>query len=178
MSYDSNSVLNAVMTTLLGKISQRQTSSFYKVPYRSILNVTTALESIQEQRVTPLVENDNQQQIYIWVRNHLLLPSGRGDYTDWELCKSVEGRILLKLIWTAINDYFCVPNITLQGYLNSIFLPLKRSLLKHLWCLMSLGKTNNKNVRKTISEELSKKLGHQTYLLKDEESYIVETSEI
>ena len=29
---------------------------------------TTALESIQEQQVTPLVENDNQQQIYRWVR--------------------------------------------------------------------------------------------------------------
>ena len=69
-------------------ISTRQTSSFYKVPYRTILKFTTALESIQEQWVTPLVENDNQQQIYRWVKNHLLIPSDRGDYTDWELCQS------------------------------------------------------------------------------------------
>ena len=30
------------------------------------MNVTTSLESIQEQRVTPMVENGNQQQIYIY----------------------------------------------------------------------------------------------------------------
>ena len=64
MGYDNNSVLDAVMATLLRKISSRQASSFYKVPYRSIMKVTTELESIQEQRVTPLVENGNQQQIY------------------------------------------------------------------------------------------------------------------
>ena len=57
------------------------------------MKFTTALKSIQEQRVTTLVENDNQQQIYIWVRKHLLLPSGRGHYTDWELRQSVEERI-------------------------------------------------------------------------------------
>ena len=72
------------------KISPRQASSFYKVPYRSIMNVTIALESTQEQRVTPLVENDNQQQIYRWARKNLLLPSGRGHYTGWELRQSVE----------------------------------------------------------------------------------------
>ena len=54
------------------------------------MNVTTTLESIQEQWVTPLVENDNQQQIYRLVRKHILLPSGRGHYTDWELCQSID----------------------------------------------------------------------------------------
>ena len=44
---------------------------------------------------------------------------------------------------------------------------------------MSLGDINNKSVRKTISENTVKqKLGHKTYLLKDKEAYIVETSEI
>ena len=87
MSYDNNIFLNDVMATVLRNISSRQVSLLYKVPYRSIMNFTTALEYIQEQRVTPLVENRNQQQIYRWVRNHLLLPSGRGHYTDWELCQ-------------------------------------------------------------------------------------------
>ena len=54
-----------------------------KEAYISIMNVTTVLESIQDKRVTPLAENDNQQQIYRWVRKHLLLPSGRIYYTDW-----------------------------------------------------------------------------------------------
>ena len=62
-----------------------------------ILNVTTALKSIQEERVTPLVENDDQQHIYRWVRNYILLPSVRENYTDWELFQSVEGRILQNL---------------------------------------------------------------------------------
>ena len=90
MRDDSNNVLNAVMATVARKMSPRQASLFYKVSYRSILNVTTALESIQEQRVTPLVENENQQHIYRWVRKNLSLPSGRGHYTDWELRQSVE----------------------------------------------------------------------------------------
>ena len=39
---------------------------------------------------------------------------------------------------------------------------------------MSLGKTNNKTVRKTIIENISKKeLGHKFQLLKDKEAYIV-----
>ena len=92
MSYDKNTVLNSVMETISINICTIQAHSFYKVPYRKIMNVTTALESIQEQRVTPLVENDNQQQIYRWFRNYILLPSDRGHYTDWKLCKSVEGK--------------------------------------------------------------------------------------
>ena len=53
------------------------------------MNVTTAPESMQEQPVTPLVENDYQQQIYRWVRKYLLLLSCRGDYTDWEADLSI-----------------------------------------------------------------------------------------
>ena len=149
-------MLNAVMATLLRKISPCQASSFYKVPYRSIMNVTTALESTQEQRVTPLVENDNQQQIYRWARKHLLLPSGRGHYMDWELRQSVEERILLKSSRATIQDKFGVPNISLQRYLNVLFPSLKCSLLKHLWYLMSLGEISNKTVRKTITGNIVK----------------------
>ena len=60
MSYDNTTVLNDEMAIILRKIYTRQSSSFYKVPYRMIMNVITALESTQEQQVTPLVENDNQ----------------------------------------------------------------------------------------------------------------------
>ena len=156
------------MATLLRKISSCQASSFYRVPYRSIMNATTALESIQEQWVTPLVENDNQQQIYRWVRKHLLVLSGRGHYTDWELRQSVEERILLKSICAAIQDNFGVPNTSLQRYLNLIFLSLKCSTLKHMWYLMGLGEISNKTVRNTITENIVKQeLGHDSYLLKD-----------
>ena len=44
---------------------------------------------------------------------------------------------------------------------------------------MSLGKTNKKTVRNTIIEKIVKqKLGHKSYLLKDEYASIVETTEI
>ena len=44
---------------------------------------------------------------------------------------------------------------------------------------MSLGKINNKSVRNTITENITKqKLGNITYPLKDEEAYIVETTEM
>ena len=96
MSYDNNTILNSVMEILSRKISTCQAYSFYKVLYRKILNVTIALYSIQEQRVTLRIENENQQQIYRWFRNYLLIPSGRGDYTDWDICQSAEGIIFLK----------------------------------------------------------------------------------
>ena len=59
MSYDNSTVLNAVMKILLRNISTCQPYSFHKVTYMTIMKVTTALEYIQEQRVTPLVENEN-----------------------------------------------------------------------------------------------------------------------
>ena len=74
LNYDNTTVLNDAMEIRSRKIYTRQCSSFYKVPYRTIMNITTALESIQEQWVTPMVENDNQQQIYRWVRKCILLP--------------------------------------------------------------------------------------------------------
>ena len=133
------------------------------------MNFTTALESIQEQRVTPIVENGNQQQIYRWVRKHLLLPLGRGHYTDWELCQSVEEIILLKSSCAAIQDNFGVPKTSLQRYLNILFPSLKFSSLKHLWYLMRLGEIRSKTVRKTITEKIVRfKVGHETHLLKDE----------
>ena len=77
------------------------------------MNVTTALESNQEQQVTPLVENYNHQQIYRLVRKYLILPLCRGDYMDWEFCQSVEEIILLKSRCAAIHNKFVVTNTSL-----------------------------------------------------------------
>ena len=156
MSYNNNTVLNSVIEILLIKISTIQASPLYKVPYRKILHVTIALESIQEQRFTPLVESDNQQQIYRWVRKYLLLPSGKWDYTDWYIHQSIEVITLLKSICTAIHGNFGVTNTSLQRYLNVISPPLKCSSLKHLWYLISLGKIGNTTVRKTIRKNIVK----------------------
>ena len=131
------------------------------------MKVKTALESNQEQQATPMVENDNQEQIYRWVRKHLLLPSGRGYYTDWELRQSIEERIILKSSCAAIQDNFGVPKTSLQRNLNVLVLSLKCSPWKHLWYLMSLGEISNKTVRKTITENIVKQeLGHYSYLIK------------
>ena len=143
------------------------------------MKVTSELESIKKQRVTPLIENDNHQQIYRWVRKYLLGPPGRGHYMDWDLRQPVEEIILLKSSCAAIQDNFVVPKTSLQRYLNLIFPSLKCSSLKHLWYLMSLGEISNKTVRKRITENIVKhELGHDSYLLRDKEAYIMETTEI
>ena len=144
MNYDNTTVLNEVMAIISRRISKSQASSFHKVPYMNILNVITALESIQEQRVTPLVENDNKKQIYRWVRNYVLLPFCKRDYTYWDICQSVEVIILLKLICTAIHDDFVAPNNSLQRYTNVILPSQECSSLKHLWYIMSLGEISKK----------------------------------
>ena len=95
-----------------------------------------------------------------------LLPSGRGNYMNWELRQSVEERILLKSSCAAIQDNFGVPKTSPQRYLNVLFPSLKCSSLKHLWYLMSLGEISNKTVGKTITENIFKnELGHESYLL-------------
>ena len=44
---------------------------------------------------------------------------------------------------------------------------------------MSLGEISNKAVRKTMTEKIVKnELGHESYLLKDKEAYIVATTGI
>ena len=56
---------------------------------RKIIEVATTLESILEQRDTPLVEYYNQQQIFIRVINHTSLLSVKGHgYTEWELLEA------------------------------------------------------------------------------------------
>ena len=55
---------------------------------RKILDIATKLEYVQEELDTPLVEYDNQQQIFRWFRNILNLPSVQDQtYTEWELCQ-------------------------------------------------------------------------------------------
>ena len=63
--------------------------------------------------------------------------------------------------------------------MNVLFLSLKCSSFKHLWYLMRLGEIRSKTVRKTVTEKIVKyELGHESYLLKDEEAYIVTTTYI
>ena len=51
------------------------------------------------------------------------------------------------------------------------------SSLKHLWDIMGVGKITKRIVR-DVTEKIfiNTKRGNKTYLLKDEEEYIVETS--
>ena len=77
------------------------------------------------------------------------------------------------LIWSWNNP---VPKSTLTYFLDVIFLPLKCSSLKHLWNLMGVGKIKNRIVREVTKQlVVKKKRRNKTYLLKDEEAYIVAT---
>ena len=58
-------------------------ASIYTVLNSKINEVSIKLEPLQEKQYTPLVGSYNQQQIFIWVRNHFNLPSGQGHgYTE------------------------------------------------------------------------------------------------
>ena len=61
-------------------------ASIYSVLNRKILDIATKMEYIQGEQDTPLVESDNQQHIFRWVRNNINLPLVQGQtYTEWEL---------------------------------------------------------------------------------------------
>ena len=144
-----------------------------------ILQVATTLQSIQEQRGTPLVETYNKQLIFKWVINNLNLPLVQGQvYTEWEISAACERIILIKSSYSYIIEEFGVPKSTICCTLNVILPPLKFSSLKHIWDLIEVGKITKKIVREVIVKTVVKNKNGKTYLLKYKEAYIVATSEI
>ena len=141
-------LLKALTFVINGTHTHCTDAKIYHVPNRNILQVSTTLESIQEQWDNPLVESYNQQQIFLWVINHLNLPSVQGHgYTEREIREAVERRILENSRYSEIIEIFGVPKSTICLSLNVIFPPLKYSSLKHLWGLVRFGKTTKKIVR-------------------------------
>ena len=108
---------------------------------RKILEISSKLESIQEERDIPSVESDNQQNIYRWIRTNINIPSVQGQkYTEWEICQACERRILDKSSYSVILVRFWEPKSTLTYFLKVILPPLKCSSMKHLWDLMGVEK--------------------------------------
>ena len=82
------------------------------------------MESVKEEHDTPLVEYDNQQQIFIWVRNNLKLPSVQGQtYKVWDIHQYFEDKILEKSSYYDILEKCGVPNSTIAYLMNVIFPP-------------------------------------------------------
>ena len=136
------------MSVIHGTYTPCKAATRYHVTNRNILQVSTTLESMQEQRDITLVESYNQQQIFRWVRNQIDLPSVQGHvYTEWELCEECQIIILMKSSYSKILEKFGVPKSTLCRSLNVIFPPLKCSYLKHLSDIIVVGKIKNKIVR-------------------------------
>ena len=146
-------ILKAVMYVVHRSDTLCDAASRYSVSYRRILDIATKLESIQEEQDTPLVESDNQQHIFRWFRNNINLPLVQGQtYTEWELHQACKIIILDKSSYSDILEIFGVPKSTLTYFLNSIFLPLKCSSLKHLWGIMGFDKTTKRIVREVIEK--------------------------
>ena len=61
-------ILKAVMYVVHGSDTPCAAASRYSVSNRKILDIATKLRSVQEEQDTPLVESNNQQQIFRWVR--------------------------------------------------------------------------------------------------------------
>ena len=66
--------LKAVMYVVHGSDTPCDAVSRYSVSNSKILEIPIKLESVQEERDTPLVESDKHQHINIWVRTNLKLP--------------------------------------------------------------------------------------------------------
>ena len=119
-----------------------------RVTTYKLTSMLTILESVQEERDTPLLESYNKQQIYRWVRYHLCIPYIKHQlYTEWELRESCERRVMVKSTYTDILDECWVPKTNLWRTLNVLFTPLKCSSLKHLWYLAAVGKVKRQRVR-------------------------------
>ena len=120
---------------------------------RKILETAIKLESVREEQENPLVESDNQQQIYRWVRTNLNLPLFQGQiFTERKLFQACKRRILDKSIYFEILLKLGVPKSTLTYFLKVILPSLQIFSLKHLWDLMGVGKTTKRIVREVIEK--------------------------
>ena len=98
-------LLKDLMSVIQETYNPDSAATRYHVTSRKFLQLATTLEYLQEQRNTPLVETYNQQQIFIWVKNHinLLLVQGQG-YIEWDICEACERRILMKSRYSEILE--------------------------------------------------------------------------
>ena len=71
-----------------------------------------------------------------------------------------------------------VPNSNITYFLYVSFPSLKCNSLKHLWYIMGVIKITKRIVSEVIEKIVVTKKGGGAYLLKYEEAYILETSEI
>ena len=141
-------LLKAVISIIHRPDTPCAAASRYSVSNRKILEISTRMESVQEEQDISMEESYNQQQIYTWVRNNLNLPSVQGQtYTEWELCQTCERRILDKSRYSEIIVKLGVPNSTLTYFLKFIFPPLKCFYMKNLWDIMSVGNISERIVR-------------------------------
>ena len=82
MSHEN--LLKSIISVVHGSETPHATTSRYIVLNRKILGISNKMVSVQEEQDTPLVESDNHQQIFIWVRNNLNLLSVQGQtYIEW-----------------------------------------------------------------------------------------------
>ena len=68
----------AVMYVVHISDTPRAAASRCSVSNRKIIEIAIKLEYVKEERDTPLVESENQQQIYIWFITNPNLPSVQG----------------------------------------------------------------------------------------------------
>ena len=105
-----------------------------------------------------MVYSYNKQQIFIWVRNHLNLPSVQvHGKNECEFCQSYEIIILDKSSYSDILGKFGLPKSTITNSLNVISLPLNFYSLKHLCNIMGVGKITKIIVREVIETTFVKK---------------------
>ena len=120
-------IIKDAMSIFQGLVIPRADAYICSFLDRKILEIEIKLESVQEERDTPLVESYNQQQIYIWVRTKLSLPSVRGQtYKEWEPRQSCERIILDKSSYSDVLVKYGVPKSTLTYSPKVISPPMKK----------------------------------------------------
>ena len=77
-------LIKSVISVVHGSDTPCSAASRYSVLNRNTLHISTKLESVQEEQDTSLVEFNNQQQIFRWVRNviNIFLVQGQ-TYIEW-----------------------------------------------------------------------------------------------
>ena len=86
---------------------------------------------------------------------------------------------MVKSTYDELVQEFGLSKGTLCQILNVLFPPLKHTFLKHLWHLIAIGCVKKERVREVIGLTTIKNIiGRENYLLRDEESYILENLEM
>ena len=171
------------MSVIQNEVSIRSVPNKYDSQSRQIKDLVTQFESAQQDRISDkqknLVENSNQNHIFLWSSAHIPCFLDHKSYTEWELQSACITRILLKYTYPVIFREYGVPKSSLTRDLRKIYPPLQINNINDQKNRFEIRGISWYKVGEIVKCTVQmNKSGQRTYLNEYEDSLVVASANI